>query len=85
MPATAIKKVTVSLPMDLLDFADASAAKHGATRSALIGELLRERRDCDREALASEGYRYYGREAVEFASSTHRAAAAAVSEDDTAW
>lgn len=85
MSTSAVRKVTVSLPSDLVSFADARAAERGATRSALIGELLQERRDRDREALAAEGYRYYAQESREFASASHRAVTEAIADDDAAW
>ena len=43
MPLAA-KKVTISLPEDLLVFADTRASELGTTRSGVIGDLLAERR-----------------------------------------
>ena len=67
MPQVTSRKVTVSLPQDLVAFADTKAAERGTTRSHLIGDLLAELRQRERDALASEGYQFYADEALEFA------------------
>ena len=64
-PAT--KKVTISLPRDLLGFADTKAAELRTTRSKIISNSLREMRRREQDDLAREGYRFYAQEAEEFA------------------
>ena len=62
-----VRKVTISLPVDLVDFADDKAARLNISRSGLIARVLSEIRAAEEERLAAEGYRFYAREASEFA------------------
>ncbi len=64
---TATKKVTISLPQDLLGFADSMATELKTTRSKIISDSLKEMRQRERDDLAREGYRFYAQEAEEFA------------------
>jgi metal-responsive CopG/Arc/MetJ family transcriptional regulator len=66
MAEAAHKKVTISLQEELVAYADDVARELGTTRSAVIADLLAERRAREREALAGEGYRFYADEASEF-------------------
>ena len=61
-------KVTVSLPSDLLAFADEQAHRLGTNRSRLISMALKRLRSAQQEALAAEGYRFYAAEATDFAT-----------------
>jgi hypothetical protein len=70
-------KVTISLPCDVLGFADMQSKKHGTSRSQFIAHLLEQARAREEERLAAEGYRFYSGEASEFASASNRAAAEA--------
>lgn len=63
-------KVTVSLPLDLLAFADEQADRLGTNRSRLISMALRRWHGAEQEKLAAEGYRFYAAEAADFAEST---------------
>ena len=76
--SSALRKITVALPDDLVDYADRQAQRDHTSRSQVIGLALAQARTRDRERLAAEGYRFYAGEAAEFAE----AAAAAVAE---AW
>jgi metal-responsive CopG/Arc/MetJ family transcriptional regulator len=76
-----IKKVTISLHAELVDYADALARNLGMSRSAVIQDLLAERRARERDALAREGYRFYSTEASEFDSVSGAAVAEAWSDD----
>jgi len=67
MSVIASRKVTISLPEDLVVFADSKAAESGTTRSRVIGDLLAALRKQEQDALAREGYRFYSQEAEEFA------------------
>lgn len=84
MPLAA-KKVTISLPEDLLAFADTRASELGTTRSRVIGDLLAERRRQQRDALASEGYRFYAQEAEEFAEASGLAVAEVLADERSSW
>ena len=84
MPQTTSRKVTVSLPQDLVAFADTKAAERGTTRSRLIGDLLAKLRHRERDDLASEGYRFYADEALEFAEMSAGAVAEAIGDDRSA-
>ena len=75
------RKVTVSLPEDLVAFADAKASEHGTTRSRLISGLLAELRKREDDALAEEGYRFYAQEAKEFSEMTSSVVAEAFDND----
>ena len=79
------KKVTVSLPEHLVEFADRLARESSISRSALIAGLLEWRRARARDALAREGYEFYGGEAEEFAASSGRMVAEAFDDDGSAW
>ena len=78
MVSTKIEKVTVSLPSDLVVYADTTAAALGTSRSQVIGRALTNLRAAEQEELAREGYRFYGREAEEFASASSQAVAEAL-------
>ena len=84
MPQTATKKVTISLPRDLLGFADTMAAELKTTRSKVISDSLREMRQREQDDLAREGYRFYAREAEEFAEMSVRAMAEVLRDDPPA-
>ena len=75
--ATPIRKVTISLPAPLVDFADREAARLNISRSGLIARALAEIQASERDKLAAEGYRFYAREASEFAEASSRAVAEA--------
>jgi metal-responsive CopG/Arc/MetJ family transcriptional regulator len=75
MSSTTIKKVTISLPEELLAFADSRAGDQRISRSGVISDLLERERLRQVEALAREGYERYAREAEEFAEATAKAIA----------
>lgn len=64
------EKVTVSLPRDLVRYADKKAAESARSRSQLVAEALAEKKAREEDELASEGYRFYARESKEFADSS---------------
>lgn len=61
-----VRKITVSLPSSLVDFADREAARLNISRSSLIARALAERKAEWEKRLAAEGYRFYAQEAIEF-------------------
>jgi metal-responsive CopG/Arc/MetJ family transcriptional regulator len=75
---TPVRKVTISLPADLVEFADHRAARLNISRSRLIARVLSELRATEAERLAVEGYRFYAQEATEFAQATAGAVAEAL-------
>jgi Arc/MetJ-type ribon-helix-helix transcriptional regulator len=54
-----MKKVTVSLPDDLLRFADERADQVGKSRSQVVAKALEILRRVERDRLMAEGYRFY--------------------------
>jgi metal-responsive CopG/Arc/MetJ family transcriptional regulator len=64
------RKVTISLPQDLVSYADRRAEELGRSRSQVIGQALAELRAREAEVLAREGYAFYAGEAEAFASAS---------------
>ncbi len=81
MPATDTKKVTISMPQELLVFADRMAEVLGLTRSGFIAETLEKARKSELERLGAEGYRFYSEEASEFAAASEAAVAEAMDDE----
>ena len=81
MPVADTKKVTISMPEELLVFADRMAEAFGKTRSAFIASLLADAREKERELLAAEGYRFFSSEAEEFAAASEAAVAEALDDE----
>ena len=65
-----VRKITISLPVDLVDFADHEAARLRISRSRLIARVLSEIKATEEKRLAAEGYRFYAQEAKEFAEAS---------------
>jgi metal-responsive CopG/Arc/MetJ family transcriptional regulator len=76
------EKITVSLPRELIHYADQRAAALGKTRSQIIGEAVAGLRAKDEEDLAREGYMFYAEEAATFAASSLRAVSEAIEHTD---
>lgn len=74
---TPVRKVTISLPQPLLEFADWRAAQANVSRSQVIGEALLHIKALEEEKLAAEGYQFYAQEAVAFAAASAAATTAA--------
>ncbi|GAB4444121.1 MAG: hypothetical protein Fur0044_40520 [Anaerolineae bacterium] len=72
MPTVTMQKVTVSLPNDLIEFADRRATEQGISRSKLIANLLAEVKMSEEDTLAAEGYQFYAQEAREFAEASQQ-------------
>lgn len=60
------RKVTISLPADVLAYADAQAERRNTSRSQVIAQALADLKVAEQEALAAEGYRFYAAEARAF-------------------
>lgn len=67
-----VAKVTISLPMSLLEYADQLAKEKSTTRSAVIAQLLEKEEEGRVRELMAEGYR-------EMAEENRRDAEAALS------
>ena len=65
-----VRKLTISLPADLVEYADREAARLNVSRSGLIARVLSQAQAIEEERLAAEGYRFYAQEAVEFAEAS---------------
>ena len=74
--AKPVRKITISLPEPLVEFADREAVRLSTSRSRVIADALSQVQAEAEERLAAEGYRFYAQEASEFA----QASAAAVAE-----
>jgi metal-responsive CopG/Arc/MetJ family transcriptional regulator len=67
------RKITVSLPQELVEFADTVATRMRISRSRVIAEALAAKREHEEAKLAAEGYRFYAQEASEFAAASLQA------------
>ena len=85
MPHTATRKVTLSIPEELIAYADSKAAQMGTNRSRLVSDLLERSRRHETDDLAREGYRFYAKESEEFAAQSAAAVGEAFDEDGSAW
>jgi metal-responsive CopG/Arc/MetJ family transcriptional regulator len=72
------RKITVSLPGNLLDYADRRADRTRRSRSQVISEALAEAQALEQTRLAAEGYRFYAGEASEFADASAQSVAEAL-------
>jgi hypothetical protein len=80
-----VRKIIVSLPSSLVDFADREAARLNICRSSLIAQALAERKAEWEERLAAEGHRFYAQEEGEFAAASASAVVEAVNHSGWAW
>jgi metal-responsive CopG/Arc/MetJ family transcriptional regulator len=70
-----VRKITISLPSNLVEFADRKAARLNVSRSGLIARVLSDIKAAEEKQLAAEGYRFYAQEASEFAEASASAVA----------
>ena len=70
-----VRKITISLPGNLVEFADRKAARLNISRSRLIARVLADIQASEEQQLAAEGYLFYAQEASEFAEASARAVA----------
>lgn len=71
-------KITISVPLDLVKFADQQAVQLKTSRSQIISQALAEIKAREEERLAAEGYQFYALEASEFAAASAQAVAEAI-------
>ena len=67
-----MRKIALSLPDTLVEFADREAARLGTSRSRVIARALCGFKAEEEASLAAEGYRFYAEEAIEFAAACFR-------------
>lgn len=72
-----IRKITISLPVKLVEFADRQAAQLNISRSRFIARTLSQIQAMEEESRAVEGYRFYAQEATDFAAASAGAVAEA--------
>ena len=78
---TSVRKITISLPNNLVEFADREAARLSTSRSRVIAQALSEIKAEEEEKLAAEGYQFYAQEASEFAVASAAVIAEALDHD----
>jgi metal-responsive CopG/Arc/MetJ family transcriptional regulator len=81
--ATTLRKVTITLPEDLVNYADGRAERVGTNRSQVISQALAALMWAEEQELAAEGYRFYAEEAEAFAVATMPAAAELILADQS--
>ena len=77
VPFEPVRKITIALPGELVEYADGQARRSRTNRSQVIGQALAQARARDQELLASQGYRFYAGEAAAFAEAAQAAVAEA--------
>lgn len=85
MSSTTMSKISISLPSDLVAFADWQASQANLSRSQIISKVLAEAKQREEERLAAEGYQFYAQEAAEFATASARAVAEAFTTLEPPW
>jgi metal-responsive CopG/Arc/MetJ family transcriptional regulator len=76
-----VRKITISLPDNLVEFADREAARLRTSRSRVIAQALSEIKAEEEKQLAAAGYRFYAKEATEFAEASVTAVSEALGHD----
>jgi metal-responsive CopG/Arc/MetJ family transcriptional regulator len=79
--ATSVRKITISVPDNLVEFADREAARLSVSRSRVIAQALSKIKAEEEERLAAEGYQFYAQEASDFAEASAAALAEALTHD----
>ena len=73
-----MKKVTITLPEELVLYADRRADQSGTSRSQVISRALATLRLTEEEELAAAGYQFYAAEAEAIAATSGAASGAAI-------
>ena len=79
-----MRKVTITLPEDLVIYADRRADQSGTSRSQVISRALAALMLSEEEALAAEGYQFYAAAAEAFAAMSSAASSEAIL-SSTGW
>jgi len=77
-PTAHMRKVTITLPEELVIYADRRADQSGTSRSQVISRALAALMLSEEEALAAEGYQFYAAEAEAFAAMSSAASGEAI-------
>ena len=93
MQSTIMRKITLSLPQELVEFADRAARQASTSRSQVISQALASAQAQSEKLQAEAGYRFYARESTEFAQASAAAVAEAImtysskdgNDDSDAW
>ncbi len=80
-PGSGSAKVTISLPRQLLAFADRLAEESSKSRSGVVAELLRREEEARIQALMIEGYRELAEETLREAEESMHAASEVILRD----
>lgn len=72
-----LQRISISIPEELVKYADQRAEELSTSRSQVIVMALSKVKSSQEEQLAAEGYRYYAAEAGEFAAASGEAVAEA--------
>ncbi len=72
---SAMKRISISLPAELVSFADQVAKRRRVSRSKAISIALDMAREQELQSLAAEGYQFYAEEASRFAEESAAAVA----------
>lgn len=74
-------KITISVPADLLVYADEQARRTRTSRSQFISQALAQFQANEEERLAAEGYRFYANEASVFSEFSANAVAEVLNDE----
>ncbi len=77
-----VTKVTVSLPVELVRYADQLAASGHRSRSQVISQAIAELRQRQQDDAAREGYAFYAGESEQFAEASLSAVSEAIGRND---
>jgi len=72
---TAMRRITISLPFELVAFTDQVAKQRKISRSKAISMALSMVREQELQSLAVDGYQFYAEEAARFAEESAKAVA----------
>jgi metal-responsive CopG/Arc/MetJ family transcriptional regulator len=77
-----MRKITISISEELVEYADSCAQASNSNRSQVIAMALAVAKSAQEADLAAEGYRFYAEEAAAFAEAS---GAAVVEVWDNTW
>lgn len=80
-----LRKITISLPRELVEFTDRQARQNKSSRSHIIRLALVEAKRREEERLAAEGYAFYAASATEFAAASANAYAEVIADVSETW
>ena len=81
--ARTMRKITISIPDELVEYTDERARVQSVSRSQVISMALSETKMREEQKLAAEGYQFYADESSEFAQASGDAVSEAWAEPET--